>query len=381
MRTYLLIPLASLLALTAWAQEATPPAEPATAAGPAPASEPAPAAEAAPPAAGPMMLPVSAVPVLLPAQAGNWKVDMQRDESGEADLLVRDAPGKPDLRVAFALAPAGEACDAMLARLAKRGGLSLFDRPAWAGARWHSQATDETDFEAGAQVQAVCTPLAQGALAAVVSHGGDIADLGGPDGELGALLDAVAAAFEATTGAAPFSASGSPLPATASLVARLRFMADPASATAALAARSGSFVLAAGAGVLVKIEEKISSKKSETGQKIKASVAQDVVQDDAVLIKKGTAVVAHVGEADAASLGGSGGSVKIDIDSTTAVDGQTVPLHYESQAKEGKDTRGISVTGLFTGWGLLSKGKNVEIPEGTSVEAKTTAPVTIRAGG
>ena len=363
MRTHHLFLLASLLALTAWAQQETPVAEPAPA-GP-----------------QPVMLPVSAVPLVLPAQAGSWKAEVQRDDSGEADLLVRDAAGMPDLRVAFALAPAGENCDGMLARLAKRGGLSLFDRPAWAGARWHAQATDETDFEASAQIQAICTPLARGALAAVVSHGGELAALGGPDGQLGALLDAVAAAFDAAAGAAPFSVAGSPLPASASLVARLRFMADPASASAALAARSGSFVLAAGAGVLVKIEEKVSSKKSEKGQKIKASVAQDVVQDDAVLIKKGTAVVAHVGEADAASLGGSGGSIKVDMDSTTAVDGQTVPLHYESQAKDGKDTRGISVTGLFTGWGLLSKGKNVEIPEGTSVEAKTTAAVTIKAGG
>jgi hypothetical protein len=157
-------------------------------------------------------------------------------------------------------------------------------------------------------------------------------------------------------------------------------MADPASATATLAARSGNFTLPAGSGVLVKIEEKITSKKAEKDQKIKASVAQDVVLDGAVLIRKGTPVVARVGDVDSASLGGSGGSIKIEIDSTTAVDGQSVPLHYESQAKEGKDTRGISVTGMFTGWGLLSKGKNVEIAADTTVEAKATAAVSIKAG-
>lgn len=366
MRTRHLLLLASLVAVTAWAQEEAQVAVP------------------APPATGPepVILPVSAVPLPLPAESGNWKAQAQRDESGEADLLVRDVPGMPDLRVAIALAPAGETCDGMLARLGKRGGLSLLDRPVWASARWHPQATDETDFEAGAQIQAICTPLSQGALAAVVSHGGGPAELGGPDGPLGRLLDAVAAAFDAGAGSvAPFAASGAPLPAAASLVARLRFMSDPASATATLAARSGSFMLPAGAGVLITIEEKVTSKKSEKDQKIRASVAQDVVVDDAVLIRKGTQVVARIGDVDAASLGGSGGSLKIAVDSTTAVDGQTVPLHYESQAKEGKDTRGISVTGVFTGWGLLSKGKNVEIPAGTSVEAKTTAAVIIKAGG
>lgn len=368
MRLLTLLAVAAMSAFAAWAQEQAPPAE----------STP---AEAAPAGPQPLMLPVSAVPVTLPAGAGGWKADVQRDESGEADLLVRDAAGMPDLRVALALAPPGESCDGMLARLGKRSGMSLFDRPAWAGARWHAQATDETDFEAGAQIQAICAPLAQGALAAVVSHGGDAAALGAADGALGRLLDAVVAAFDAAAGsAAIFAPTGAPLPATASLVARLRFMADPASAGAALAARSGSFTLPAGSGVLVKIEEKLTSKKAEKDQKIKASVAQDVVLDDAVLIKKGTPVVARVGEVDSASLGGSGGSIKIEIDSTTAVDGQSVPLHYESQAKEGKDTRGISVTGMFTGWGLLSKGKNVEIAADTTVEAKSTAAVSIKAG-
>lgn len=358
MRLLPLLVVAALPAFAAWAQGEAPPAGP-----------------------QPLVLPASTVPITLPVEAGGWKADMQRDDTGVADLLVRDAAGMPDLRVALALAPPGESCDGMLARLAKRGGMTLFDRPAWASARWYAQATDETNFEAGAQIQAVCAPLSQGALAAVVSHGGDSAELGGADGALGRLLDAAVAAFDAAAGSAtPFAPTGAPLPAAASLVARLRFMADPASATAALAARSGSFTLPAGSGVLVTIEEKVNSKKVEKDQKIKASVAQDVVVDDAVLIKKGTPVVARVGEVDAASLGGSGGSMKIEVDSTTAVDGQTVPLHYESQTKEGKDTRGISVMGMFTGWGLLSKGKNVEIAADTKVEAKSTAAVSVKAG-
>jgi hypothetical protein len=368
MRMLLPLLLCALPASAAWAQDEVPPAEPAL-----------PAEAAAAPGPTPLMLPVSAVQVTLPDGTGAWKADVQRDESGEADLLVRDAPGQADLRVALAAAPAGENCEGALGRLVKRGGLTLFGRPAWAGARWHGQATDETDFEAGAQIQALCTPLSQGALAAVVSHAGDSAELGGPDGPLGTLLDAVAGAFDAGA-AAPFTAAGAPLPASASLVARLRFMVDPASAAAKLAARSGAFTLPAGSGVLVKIEEKVTSKKAEKDQKIKASVAQDVVLDDAVLIKKGTPVIARVGDVDSASLGGSGGSLKIVVESTTAVGGEIVPLNYESEAKEGKDTRGISVTGMFTGWGLLSKGKNVEIESGTTLEAKSTAAVTIRAG-
>jgi len=360
---------AALVVGPAWAQEE-------------PRPPPAEGSAQEPQAPAPLVLSVSGVSLALPDGTGSWKAEAQADPAGTADLLVRDAPGTPDLRIALALAPAGQNCDAALGRLVKRGGLSLFDRPAWLGARWHGQATDETDFEAGAQIQAICAAVAGTALTAVVSHAGDLSELGGPDGPLATLLDAVAGAFEtAASTAQPFSASGPPQAAATSLVARLRFLADPASATAQLAARSGSFTLPAGAGVLVTLQQKVSSKKSEPGDPIKATVAQDVIVDDAVLIKKGTPVVARVGEVDAASLGGSGGSLKIAIDSTTAIDGQKVALSYESAKKEGEDTRGLSVTGLFTGWGLLSKGKNVEIEAGTSLEAKTSAAMTVKSGG
>lgn len=365
---YLLL-AAACFSAPAWTQEETP----------APVAEQAPVAEPQGPA--PLVLPVAGVSLVLPAGAGAWKAEAQADPAGTADLLVRDAPGMPDLRVVLAVAPAGETCDGALGRLAKRGGLSLFDRPAWISARWNAKATDETDFQTGTQIQAICADVSGAALTVVVSNAGNLSELGGPDGQLGALLDAVAGAFETAAGTAhAFSASAPPQAAATSMIARLRFMADPASVTAALAARSGSFSLPAGAGVLVTLQEKVSSKKSEKGQKIKAKVTQDVVVDDAVLIKKGTPVEARVAEVDSASMGGSGGSLKIAIDSTKAVDGQTVALNYETTTKEGENTRGISVTGLFTGWGLLSHGKNVEIAEGTSVEAKTTTAMEIKAG-
>lgn len=363
MKLRLTLIAAALVAAPALAQQATAPA-------------------AAPQVPAPLMLPVSGVSLTLPATAGDWKAESLADPAGTADLLVRNAPGMPDLRIALALAPAGENCDAALARLVKRGGLSLFDRPAWLGGRWHGHATDETDFAAGAQIQAICAPVAGTALTAVVSHAGNVSDLGAPSGPLGTLLDAVADAFTAAASAAhPFTAAGPPQPAATSLVARLRFLADPQSATGQLAARSGSFTLPAGASVLVTLQEKVGSKKSKPGDPIQATVAQDVVVDDAVLIKKGTPVAARVGEVDAASLGGSGGSLKIAIDSTTAIDGQKVALSYEAQKKEGANTRGISVTGMFTGWGLLTKGKNIEIAAGTSVEAKTATAMTIKVGG
>jgi hypothetical protein len=53
-----------------------------------------------------------------------------------------------------------------------------------------------------------------------------------------------------------------------------------------------------------------------------------------VVIAKGTPVAGRVAEADSASLGGSGGSLTMEVTSANASDGQAVPLEYTSQ-KEG----------------------------------------------
>jgi hypothetical protein len=143
---------------------------------------------------------------------------------------------------------------------------------------------------------------------------------------------------------------------------------------------AADLVLPAGSGVLISIDQKLSSKKNKVGDTIKASVATDVRVDDAVLIAKGTPVTGRVAAADSASLGGSGGSLTMEFSSVQTVDGHAVPLKYTSQ-KEGARTKALSLKGFMTGYGLLSTGDNVEVEAGTTVEAKTTESVTVRSGG
>jgi hypothetical protein len=330
-----------------------------------------------------LQLPVSGLKVAvdLPADAGTWSATEQSDASGRVDLLTRTLAGKPQLSIVIAVAPAGSNCTAGYQRLAQRAGLTLLERPAYLGARWSKQATDEVDFATNTTTDVACADVGTRSVVAVVSYAGDVADLGGSNGATGTLLDALVAAAEAAgDGAVAFASPGTPLQsAISSLSARARLMADPASATATMAARTGMITVPAGVSVVVELGEEVNSKKAKTGQSVKAVVMQDVVYDDAVVIRKGTAVVGRVADASSGSLGGKGGTLKIEMNSTTAVDGTQVPLSSVAET-EGKKTKKLSVKGYFTGWGLLSHGDATKIPKGTPLDAKTTAEVRVKVG-
>lgn len=324
----------------------------------------------------PAQLPVSGVTVDVP---DGWSAAASADDSAPVDVLTR--AGNPALSVALALAAPGNGCAAAMDRLAQKGGLSLFDRPAYLGPRWYAKVTDETDFTSGTAIQSACADGAAGAVMAVVSYGGDVKELGDATGVVGRLLDAVLDASEAPgEGRRAYAASGAVMAVNSSAGARLRMLADPAAATAQVVKPAGNLVLPAGSGVLISIDQALSSKKNKTGDAIKASVAADVRVDDVVVIAKGTPVAGRVGEADSASLGGSGGSLAMEFSSVRTVDGQNVPLKYTSQ-KEGARTKALSAKGFFTFYGLLSTGENVEIAAGTNVEARTTESVTVKSGG
>lgn len=325
--------------------------------------------------AAPVTLPVSGLTIDLP---DGWSVAASSDDSAPVDVITR--AGSPALSVAVATSAPGNGCASSMARLTQKGGLSLFDRPAYLGPRWHAQIADETDFSTGTAIQSICADGSAGAVMGVVSYGGDVAELGGSTGALGKVLDGLLDASEA---AGPtrraYAATGPVMAANSSPGARIRVLADPASATATVVKPAADVVLPAGSGVLVSIDQKLSSKKNKAGDAIKASIANDVRIDDVVVIAKGAPVTGRVAEADSASLGGSGGSLTMEFSSVNTVDGHAVPLKYTSQ-KEGARTKALSLKGFMTGYGLLSTGDNVEVEAGTTVEARTTESVTIRAG-
>lgn len=115
--------------------------------------------------------------------------------------------------------------------------------------------------------------------------------------------------------------------------------------------------------------EEISSKTATEGDPLTFKVAEDVKVGDKVVIAKDTLVKGVITQAKKAGMMGKGGSLGIRVESTTAVDGQTIKLR-SSKGKEGDDKTGttVALVVLFGPLGFLKHGKNAKIKEGTPIK-------------
>lgn len=118
--------------------------------------------------------------------------------------------------------------------------------------------------------------------------------------------------------------------------------------------------------VKVSLDEYVSSANSAVGQRIRASVAEDVIVNDNVVIKKGTKVRAVVSAREKRKRLGRGGNVSLQFTSTRDVNNNIVELS-SALGSEGRANTGstVALTVLFGVPGLLRRGKDAVIPKGT----------------
>ena len=124
--------------------------------------------------------------------------------------------------------------------------------------------------------------------------------------------------------------------------------------------------------------EKLSSKSNSEGDRLALRVDEDVMVNGVTVIAKGALVRGSISEAKAAGRMGRGGKLNIRIDGTSLVDGQRVNVR-SSKAKAGDDKTGstVALTVLFGPVGLLKKGNDAEIKEGTRLTLFTDEQKTV----
>jgi hypothetical protein len=107
-------------------------------------------------------------------------------------------------------------------------------------------------------------------------------------------------------------------------------------------------------------------------------VDENVLVNGVLVIAKGTPVRAEVNEAKGSGMFGKAGKLSLRIESTTAVDGQKVPLTGSPKAS-GKSRQGtmVAVTLLVSPVGVFLKGKNATYPEGTRMTVYTDEIVAV----
>jgi hypothetical protein len=124
--------------------------------------------------------------------------------------------------------------------------------------------------------------------------------------------------------------------------------------------------------------ETLSSKSSREDDPIAFKVSEDVVIDGEVVIAKGTLIKGVVSNAKKSGFFGKGGELNVRVESTTTVDGQKLRVRA-SKGREGDNKTGttIALVVLLGPIGLLKKGKNAEIKEGTAIRVFTDEDKTV----
>lgn len=124
--------------------------------------------------------------------------------------------------------------------------------------------------------------------------------------------------------------------------------------------------------------ETLSSKTARTDDPISFKVSEDVRIDGEVVIAKGAIVKGVVSNSKKSGYFGKGGELNVRLESTTTVDGQKLKVRA-SKGREGDDKTGttIALVVLLGPIGLLKKGKNAEIKEGTPIKVFTDEDKTV----
>jgi hypothetical protein len=141
----------------------------------------------------------------------------------------------------------------------------------------------------------------------------------------------------------------------------------------------GVSVVPDGTEVDLKLAETISSARAMEGQRIRFTVAKDVVINGYVVIPVGALAIGTVTKATPKKWAGRSGKLEMSLQDVTAIDGSKIDIAGtrggSGDSHVGRMVTGIVITSIFTLGGaslfLLMHGKDLVIPEGSGATTFT----------
>ncbi|MCX7836330.1 MAG: hypothetical protein N2450_09755 [bacterium] len=128
-----------------------------------------------------------------------------------------------------------------------------------------------------------------------------------------------------------------------------------------------------GTPVQLKLMETVSSKTHVQGKNVNVITSSDVIVNGKTVIRAGTPAIATVTYCNKAGIVGEPGTIEIQVESVTAVDGTSIMLASNAIRNEGESTQGtaIALTIILCFLFLFMKGKEAVIPSGKNITAYT----------
>jgi hypothetical protein len=124
----------------------------------------------------------------------------------------------------------------------------------------------------------------------------------------------------------------------------------------------------------------LTSETANVGDQVQMEVDNSLVVDGAIAIAAGTPVRGTVASVAHASRMGRSGNISIRVETTSAVDGQRVPLRATKSQTEGDATGStIALTLIVSPLFLLRRGNDVGYQPGTKIPVYTDGKMTVQA--
>ncbi len=133
-------------------------------------------------------------------------------------------------------------------------------------------------------------------------------------------------------------------------------------------------------GTVVSLEflDLLSSASATKGQKFNLEVVEDVLVDGVLVAEAGVMAVGTVIDVQKRRMMGRSGDLNLSID-YMLIDGKRVRLRASQSGKGNNKIAATAVlTYLFGPLGLLKRGKDVEIAQGTSIDAYVDRATTVK---
>lgn len=134
----------------------------------------------------------------------------------------------------------------------------------------------------------------------------------------------------------------------------------------------------------VLLRDPLYSKKLEkdsAGKTVQFEVAEDVVVDGAILVRRGALAKGHFTDVEKTKMAGRHAEIAFAFDTVTAVDGQEIQVSGASEEARGgrhRDTwSNVAQAGAF---GFLAKGTDVFIRAGTAYDVEVSGQHTVQTG-
>lgn len=148
----------------------------------------------------------------------------------------------------------------------------------------------------------------------------------------------------------------------------LSFCLLPTTTRLATHAEQDAIVLAEGTPIRVVTAQDITSKEAKPNDPVNFTVDEDLSVNGQVVVRKGTAAVGSVINAEKHGYMGKSGKLAIQVESTQTVDGGRLKLRA-AKGKEGKDKSSstVALSLIISSVFLLKKGGEAKIAAGTPV--------------